>query len=305
MIDIVHLSKTYANGTHALRDITATLDVGVVGLIGPNGAGKTTLMRILATLLRPTQGTARVFGFSIDDNSDQQAIRATLGYLPQTPGVHIKLSVEQNLDYFAILKRISYPQARRHEIDRVIDQTGLLSCRRERAEVLSGGMKRRLGIAIALLNNPKLIIVDEPTAGLDPVERVRFRNILASLAGERLVILSTHIVEDLQQVGNTIVILHEGRILFQGSPRTLMAQARGHIWALERKDSALDRLDSNAMLSVSEQDGKLMQRMIADTPPSSLACSVEPSLEDAYLYIMHRKALMGEQTSSLPLAAYP
>lgn len=199
MIIVENVSKVYQNNKQALSNINIQIDNGMFGLIGPNGAGKTTLMRILATLLYPTTGRVQIFGHDISTPEGKKYIKSILGYLPQTTSVHLNLTIEQNLDYFAILKGIKDRTTRKVHVERVLEQTGLTQLRQDRANTLSGGMKRRLGIAITLLNNPRLIIVDEPTSGLDPAERVRFRNVLFDLAGERIVILSTHIIEDVQQ----------------------------------------------------------------------------------------------------------
>jgi ABC-2 type transport system ATP-binding protein len=287
MIEVVNLSKTYPNGNCALQDVTFSLSNGIVGLIGPNGAGKTTLMRILVTLLKPTNGKALIFGFDVEIEKDRQKIRNILAYLPQETGLHPKLTVEQNLDYFAILKRIDEHGARVHEIQRVLEQTGLIEVRRERAQNLSGGLRRRLGIAITLLNEPRVIIVDEPTAGLDPAERVRFRNVLAELAGERIVVLSSHIVQDIEQISSELIVLCSGQILFHGQLSDLIRHACGRIWLVEKGLVTRDFDEGSPLLGIQAENGRLMQRIISDNPPVPQAKSISPSLEDAYLYMMH------------------
>jgi ABC-2 type transport system ATP-binding protein len=221
MIQIESVTKVYPNGHRALNNLNLQISKGMFGLLGPNGAGKTTLMRILATLLRPTKGRIIVFGNNLAMSGGRDKTRDLLGYLPQDTGLHPELTVEQELDYIAILKRVADGNERARQIADTLEKVGLLQSRRELVRTLSGGMKRRLGIALALLGNPHLIIVDEPTAGLDPAERVRFRNLLYELAGDRVVILSTHIVEDVSQICSDLVVLYNQRRAF---PRSLLRE---------------------------------------------------------------------------------
>lgn len=214
MIQIRNLSKIYPKGIRALHNINFELSSGIVGLVGQNGAGKTTLMRILATLLIPTDGEVIIDGYRLQLPKDCASVRARMGYLPQANSFHPELTVEQNLDYFALLKRLDDDLFRQHRIDAVLQALHLDDVRHRPARTLSGGMKRRLGIAITLLNEPKLLILDEPTSGLDPEERQRFRQLLSELAQGRLILLSSHILEDIQQIAHELIVLHHGHLLF-------------------------------------------------------------------------------------------
>lgn len=214
MIQIRNLSKLYPKGIRALHNINLELSSGIVGLVGQNGAGKTTLMRILATLLTPTDGEVIIDGYRLQLPKDCVTVRARMGYLSQTNSFHPELTVEQNLDYFALLKKLDDDLFRQHCIDGVLQALHLDDVRHRPARTLSGGMKRRLGIAITLLNQPKILILDEPTSGLDPEERQRFRQLLSELAQGRLILLSSHILEDIQQIANELIVLHHGHLLF-------------------------------------------------------------------------------------------
>lgn len=282
MIQIKDLNKIYADGTHALVNINLALEQGIFGLIGPNGAGKTTLMRIIATLLRPSSGEITIWGHNPQTSNGGKAIRRLLGYLPQTTGFQPQLTVENNLDYFALLKGIRDKSQRRFEIDKMIDRTGLQEVRTRPAHTLSGGTRRRLGIAITLLNDPLLIIVDEPTAGLDPAERIHFRTVLHELAGDRLVILSSHIIEDIQQMSSTIAIIHHGQLRFCGSSAELIRRAEGYVWVVPDQSNVSDPIPMH--LLGTGMDHK--QRIIAPQSPTQDAYSVTPSLEDAYMFMM-------------------
>ena len=229
MIEIEHLTKIYPSGTKAIDDLNLAISNGMLGLVGPNGAGKTTLMRILATLLHPTFGQVRVFGYPLDQPAGQAAVRGMLGYLPQEAGYHEKLTVEQELDYMALLKGIAQTRERKQALEHALEQAGLRAVRRERVRALSGGMKRRLGIGIALLGEPRLIIVDEPTAGLDPAERAHFRQTLLELAGDRVVILSTHIIEDVSQACQDLAVLCSSKLVYRGAPSSLIQKAQANI----------------------------------------------------------------------------
>lgn len=243
-----------------------------------------TLLRILATMLQPTGGSAHVFGIDVTAPRQQQSIRDLLGYLPQETACHARLSVEQNLDYFALAKGLREKKARVHAIDSALDQTGLTANRRQRADTLSGGMRRRLGIAIMLLNSPRLIIVDEPTAGLDPAERVRFRNVLADLSGDRIVLLSTHIVQDIEAIAGEVILLSSGAITFHGQVGSLIEAARGKTWLVPYQGAASRPQDDALLLGLQMVDGCLMQRIAAENAPAQ-GKSTSPTLEDAYLYM--------------------
>ncbi|MCZ7666494.1 MAG: ATP-binding cassette domain-containing protein [Chloroflexi bacterium] len=264
MIIVENLSKVYQNNKQALSNINIQIDNGMFGLIGSNGAGKTTLMRILATLLYPTTGRVQIFGHDISTPEGKKYIKSILGYLPQTTSVHLNLTIEQNLDYFAILKGIKDRTTRKVHVERALEQTGLTQLRQDRANTLSGGMKRRLGIAITLLNNPRLIIVDEPTSGLDPAERVRFRNVLFDLAGERIVILSTHIIEDVQQVCSNLAVIKGGRLLFYGSSSELIDQYIGKVWAISANNFNHNDYE-HVVTSIITEQGK-EYRVVSDNP---------------------------------------
>lgn len=288
MIEVSKLSKIYPGDKCALYDVTFTLDTGMVGLVGMNGAGKTTLMRILATLLHPTGGSVNMFTYTLKTERHRRRIRDMLGYLPQETSLHPRLSVEQNLNYFATIKRMDDLPQRDREIDHILEQTGLTDARREQADMLSGGMKRRLGIAITLLNHPRLILVDEPTAGLDPVERVRFRKVLAGLAEGRIVILASQIIQDIESISSRLLILERGQLIFDGQSADLIEQARGRVWMVEPDSASRLPGDDRLLLATTTRHGKPMQRIIADAPPTPDALPDAPSLEDAYLYTLHR-----------------
>lgn len=282
MIEIESITKVYPNGHRALNNLNLQISKGMFGLLGPNGAGKTTLMRILATLLRPTKGRVVVFGNDLATSGGRDETRNLLGYLPQDTGLHPELTVEQELDYIAILKRVANGNERAKQITDSLEKVGLLQSRRESIRTLSGGMKRRLGIALALLGNPRLIIVDEPTAGLDPAERVRFRNLLYKLAGERVVILSTHIVEDVNQICSDLVVLYEGNLLFHGPPTELVGQVDGKVWVTPKF------MDSVSVISSKTTDGGIENRVFSNIPPDSSSRLVTPTLEDAYLWLVQQ-----------------
>ncbi|HSK80376.1 MAG TPA: ABC transporter ATP-binding protein, partial [Thermoanaerobaculia bacterium] len=227
-LDIRDISKTYPNGVQALQDVTLTIPVGLYGLLGPNGAGKSTLMRILATLQEPDRGSVRLGDVDVLNQKDE--VRNTLGYLPQEFGVYPKVSAESLLDHFAILKGLAGRRARREVVEALLRQTNLWDVRKQKLGGYSGGMKQRFGVAVALLGNPKLLIVDEPTAGLDPAERVRFLNLLSELGENSVVILSTHIVEDVSELCTRMAIIDRGEILLEAEPLCAVEDLEGRIW---------------------------------------------------------------------------
>jgi ABC-2 type transport system ATP-binding protein len=287
MISVTDLSKTYKGDVRALRSVTLEIDDGMFGLVGPNGAGKTTLMRILAGLLRPTEGRAHVLGHDVTDPRGKMAVKSVLGYLPQELGLYPDLTGREFLDYIAILKGVADKRTRRRQIEELLDVIGLADVADRRLKTYSGGMKRRVGVAQALLGNPQLLIVDEPTAGLDPEERVRLRNLLADMAGRRTVILSTHIVEDVSQTCTDLAVLHEGQILFRGTPRALIEQARGHVWSIsllpgERPDDGL------TVVSTLRLDDRVEYRVVGDEAHHPAAEPAAPNLEDGYLWLMRK-----------------
>lgn len=283
-IVIENLSKVYRGGTTALQNVSLEIGQGMFGLLGPNGAGKTTLMRILATLLRPTSGTARVGRYRVDDPGEKWAIKAMLGYLPQELALYGDLSAYEFLDFVAALKEIGRPQERRRQVLRVLDITGLTAVADQRLKTYSGGMKRRVGIAQALLGDPVFLIVDEPTAGLDPQERVRFRNLLVGLAQDRLVVLSTHIVEDVAQTCLQVAVLHRGELLFNGTVTNLIGCAQGKAWEVEVANYQ-PRAEAVVVASMRMAEG-LRYRVLADEQPHRTARPVAPTIEDGYLWLM-------------------
>jgi ABC-type multidrug transport system ATPase subunit len=286
-LSIDHLSKRYRGQVWALKDVTLTIRPGVLGLLGPNGAGKSTLMRILAAITRPTEGTARWDGAEISRNPE--AVREVLGYLPQDFGVYPHLTPQEFLEYLAALKGLDAAQAR-ERIGQLLELVNLTDVRRRPLGGFSGGMRQRVGIAQALLNDPKLLIVDEPTAGLDPEERVRFRNLLGELAGERIVILSTHIVSDVEAMATRIAILSRGRLLADESPEGLLASVQGRVWEWVAPSDELPAIKQRWLLSgtVRRSDG-VSVRVVADAAPAPAARAVTPTLEDAYLLAIARQ----------------
>src|SRR5262245_44194229 len=227
-LHIRNVSKTYPTGVQALKDATLTIPAGMFGLLGRNGAGKSTLMRILATLQEPDRGTIRLGDIDVVRQKDR--VRETLGYLPQSFGFHPRVSAERLLDHFAVLKGVVERGPRRDVVESLLRRTNLWEVRKHRVGTFSGGMRQRLGVAIALAGNPKLIVVDEPTAGLDPEERVRFLNLLSEIGEDSVVILSTHIVEDVEELCNRLAIIDRGEILFEAEPRRAIEELRGRIW---------------------------------------------------------------------------
>ena len=226
MLNVTNLTKTYPGGQQALRGITLNIErAGMFGLLGPNGAGKTTFMRILAGILTPTAGDIRIFGYNVTTQAGRRAAQALIGYLPQDLPLYPTFSAYEFLDYMAILKGVNNRAARRQQIDELLETVRLRDVAHRPLRTYSGGMKRRVGIAQAMLGDPRLIIVDEPTAGLDPEERVRFRQLLGQVATRCIVILSTHIIEDIGQSCDDLAIIKQGDVLFRGAPGTLITQA--------------------------------------------------------------------------------
>ena len=283
MIEIASLTKTFGR-VEALRRVDLSIGRGMFGLLGPNGAGKTTLMRILAGIVRPTAGTVRVGGSDHATDAGKRATKSILGYLPQELGMYPELTAEQLVDYMAILKGIDDGRLRRKRVEDVLEMVALSAVATRKIRTFSGGMKRRVGIAQALVNDPKLLIVDEPTAGLDPEERIRFRNLLVRLAGERTVLLSTHIVEDIGQTCRDLAVLGKGRILFRGSPADLAGVAEGHVWSLvtPRVEEPAEGTTIVSMLHLA--DG--VQLRVVGPRPGPQAAPAAPSLEDGYVRLM-------------------
>lgn len=284
---IERLSKTYENGTRALNDVSLNIPPGMFGLLGPNGAGKSTLMRILATLQEADSGSAHLG--EIDVLRDKESVRRTLGYLPQEFGLYPKVTAEDLLDHFAVLKGIVDATQRKQIVDALFEQTNLESARRNQLGAYSGGMRQRFGIAVALLGSPTLIIVDEPTAGLDPAERVRFLNLLAELGERAVVILSTHIVDDVSELCSRMAIIDRGEIRLEGEPSVAVAEVRGKIWLRTVDRSNLAEVQrEHAVISTKLAGGKTVVRVYSDALPSSEFEPANATLEDVYFAALRR-----------------
>jgi ABC-type multidrug transport system ATPase subunit len=280
MLEIANLSHTYANGTVALDDVSLSIPRGMYGLLGPNGAGKSTLMRTVATLQQPTAGTIR-FG-DIDVLADPERLRRTLGYLPQDFGVYPRVSAYAMLDQLAVLKGVTNAGDRRRVVETLLDQTNLWSVRNKSIAGFSGGMRQRFGIAQALIGNPELIIVDEPTAGLDPEERNRFLNLLAAIGDNVVVILSTHIVDDVADLCPRMAVLANGRVQLEGKPADLIAASRGRIWKKTIARNELEDYQSKyEVISTRLLAGNSVIHVLSDTRPDGFE-PVEGGLEDVY-----------------------
>jgi ABC-type multidrug transport system ATPase subunit len=288
-IHIDHLTKEYEGGILALQDVVLEMGPGVFGLLGPNGSGKTTLMSILATLLAPTRGTIRVDGWDI--RRDKAEIRRILGYLPQDVGLYPSMTVLEFLDYMALLYMINDPKRRRTAIDESMEHTNLVALRDRAVGTLSGGQQQRVGIAQAILNAPRLLIVDEPTTGLDPEERIRLRSLLAELGEDRVVLLSTHIAADIEAVADHLAILRRGRVRFSGTPEQLLEGIAGKTWSVETSRRGLAELRARYReTGVYRTAASIQVRIVADDVDLPGAHRVEPTLEDAYVCAMGQAA---------------
>jgi ABC-type multidrug transport system ATPase subunit len=286
-LHIQNLSKTYSNGVRALDDITLAIPRGMFGLLGPNGAGKSTLMRTIATLQEPDAGTIRLGDIDVVRQKDR--VRETLGYLPQEFGVYPNVSAERLLEHFAVLKGITGRRARRETVDALLQQTNLYDVRKKKLGGYSGGMKQRFGVAVALLGDPRLLIVDEPTAGLDPAERVRFLNLLSELGDNSVVILSTHIVEDVSELCTRMAIIDRGRILLEAEPLRAVAALQGRIWRKVIARDDLARVErEHAVISTRLLAGRTVVHVHADYSPGAGFQQVEADLEDVYFSTMAR-----------------
>ncbi len=281
MLSLQDVSHVYANGTRALDHVTLSIPRGMYGLLGPNGAGKSTLMRTIATLQAPTGGTIR-FG-DIDVIAEPERLRRTLGYLPQDFGVYPRISAEDMLDHMAVLKGIASKADRRSTVETLLHQTNLWSVRKKALAGFSGGMRQRFGIAQALIGNPGLIIVDEPTAGLDPEERNRFLNLLAEIGENVVVILSTHIVEDVSDLCTRMAVLAAGRVQLEGAPLELIRATRGKIWMKTIDRGALPQYrERYEILSTRLFAGRTILHVLSDRDPSDGFAQVDAGLEDVY-----------------------
>jgi ABC-2 type transport system ATP-binding protein len=276
------LSKTYRNGVQALKSVSLDVPAGLFGLLGPNGAGKSTLMRILATLQEPDAGSVHLDELDVLRQKDE--VRQVLGYLPQDFGLYPKVSAERLLDHFAVLKGVADKAQRRRLVDTLFEQTRLEEVRRTHLGEFSGGMRQRFGVAVALLGNPKLLIVDEPTAGLDPEERIRFLNILAGLGEDAIVLLSTHIVADVAAVCSQVAIINRGEIRLTADPQTVAGTLERRLWqkVIAKRDLAAYTA-AHRVISTRLHGGAFTIHVEGDAPPDGGFAPVTPDLEDVYL----------------------
>ena len=280
-LKINNLSKTYGNGIQALKNVTCTIPQGMFGLLGPNGAGKSTLMRTIATLQEADTGS--IFLDDLDVLKEKDEVRKILGYLPQEFGVYPKVSAEDMLDHFAVLKGITQGNERKDVVNALLQQTNLYEVRKKHLGSFSGGMKQRFGIAQALLGNPKLIIVDEPTAGLDPAERNRFHNLLSEIGENVIVILSTHIVEDVSDLCSNMAIISQGEVLLIADPLKSIEDLKNKIWKkVISKEELTDYQNNFKVISVRLIAGKPVIHVYSVTQPDSSFLALDPDLEDVY-----------------------
>lgn len=284
-LSIRNVSKTYANGVKALNNISLGIPPGMYGLLGPNGAGKSTLMRILATLQEPDEG--QIYLGKLDVIKQKGELRKTLGYLPQDFGLLRNLKAEVLLDHFAVLKGITHRASRKEVVEGLLKQTNLWDKRKQKVGGFSGGMRQRFGVAVALLGNPKLMIVDEPTAGLDPAERVRFLNLLSELGENSAVLLSTHIVEDVSELCTNMAIINKGQILLEDQPLKTVKDLEGKIWSRLIDKMNLPNLEREyQVISTKLLSGRTMIHIYSDQTPGNGFELVEPDLEDVYFSTM-------------------
>lgn len=284
-LHIRDVSKTYSNGVQALKNVTLTIPSGMYGLLGPNGAGKSTLMRTLATLQEPDEGSIRLGDTDLLNQKDE--IRQTLGYLPQEFGVYPKARAENLLDHFAILKGFTERRTRNETVEALLRKVNLWDVRRQKLGGYSGGMRQRFGVAVALLGDPKLMIVDEPTAGLDPAERVRFLNLLSELGEQSVVILSTHIVEDVSELCTRMAIINRGEILMEAEPLGAIKELKERIWRKVIEKSDLAEIERNhAVISTKLLAGRTVVRVYSKEIPGYGFEAAEAYLEDVYFSVM-------------------
>lgn len=288
-ISIKNLNKVYPNGNHALKDVNLEIPTGMFGLLGPNGAGKSTLMRILVALMEPTSGQVDICGYDL--LKQRKEIRGILGYLPQDFRFFAKYKTYEFLDYAARLSGIDNGKKRKQAVDAMLENVGLFDVRERYANKLSGGMKRRLGIAQALIHRPKVIIVDEPTTGLDPEERIRFRNLLSEVSeNDVTIILSTHIVGDISSTCNCMALLNKGEVSFLGSPQDMLKQAEGKVWRIKVNGDELHKIDKlYPVISTIPSGAGWEVQVVADEIKEYEAELYPPNLEHAYVYYMESK----------------
>ncbi|QSX77939.1 ABC transporter ATP-binding protein [Agrilutibacter solisilvae] len=306
MLTIRNLSKTYANGVHALNDVSLDIPRGMFGLLGPNGAGKSSLMRTLATLQEADSGSVTLQGAdggTIDVLRDKDAVRRQLGYLPQDFGVYPKVSAEDLLEHFAVLKGLTARKQRREVVDGLLQQVNLWDARKRKLGTFSGGMRQRFGIAQALLGNPRLVIVDEPTAGLDPEERNRFLNLLAEIGENVAVILSTHIVEDVTDLCPTMAIMNKGQVLLTGKPNDAIAALAGQVWRKQVGKAELAEYESrHQVLSTRLIGGHPVINVFSHEKPDAGFEQVAPGLEDVYFQRLRQQARRPAASQPTPAA---
>ncbi|WP_143960154.1 ABC transporter ATP-binding protein [Litoribacter populi] len=281
LLSIKNISKTYSNGVQALKNVSLDVPVGMYGLLGPNGAGKSTLMRILSTLQIPDEGS--IYLGKIDIVAQPNELRQTLGYLPQDFGLYPKSRAEDLLNHFAILKGITNRMARKEVVEKLLRKTNLYEVRKQKVGGFSGGMRQRFGVAISLIGNPKLLIVDEPTAGLDPGERVRFLNLLSELGEKSIIILSTHIVEDISELCTRMAIINKGSILLETKPLEAIEKLKGKIWRRIVEKKLLPQLEiEHKVISTKLFNGKTVVHIYSREHPGSGFEEINPDLEDVY-----------------------
>ena len=284
-INVKNLTKIYKKGVKALDEVNIEINEGMFGLLGPNGAGKTTLMKILATLLEASSGEVKIGEYDITDN--RKEIRKMLGYLPQEFGVYPKMKTWEFLDYIASLSGIVKKSERRKKVDEMLKVMGLEEVRDRKAKKLSGGMVRRLGIAQALVGDPKILIVDEPTTGLDPEERIKFRNLLTDISLNKIIILSTHIVGDISSTCEDMALLSSGEIVFKGNPSDFVKKAEGHVWKIIIDEKELDDIKKDYnIISMVPINGTIELKIVGSELKKYSGEKIEPTLEDAYVYFM-------------------
>ena len=288
MLRINNLSKTYKNGVKALDNLSLDIGVGMFGLLGPNGAGKSSLMRTIATLQEPDSGYVGYKGKEI--SKDKMAFRSVLGYLPQEFGVYAKDSAEQLLDYFAVLKGINSKKDRHLITEEVLHLTNLYDQRKKRVSTYSGGMRQRFGIAQLLLNNPEVIIVDEPTAGLDPAERARFLNVLRDIGNRNIVIFSTHLVDDVKELCTDMAIIDKGKVMNTTTPSAALSTIKGKVWSRVIEQGALDKYKQKFEVLSNQYDesGSLKIRVFSESKPAEDFTLSKPTLEDFYFLTLSK-----------------
>ncbi|MBN1184129.1 MAG: ABC transporter ATP-binding protein [Bacteroidales bacterium] len=284
-LEIKNLSKTYPNGVEALKDITLTIENGMFGLLGPNGAGKSTLMRTIATLQDADEGNAMLDGLNL--LVEKHETRKILGYLPQEFGLYPNVTAEKMLDHIAVLKGITLKKERNDIVESLLQQTSLFDDRKKKLGTFSGGMKQRFGIAQALLGNPKLIIVDEPTAGLDPAERKRFLNLLSEIGENKVIILSTHIVDDVKDLCSNMAIINKGQLLYEGKPIEAIKQIEGKIWEKTMTKEEMNALPTEIkLLSTRMNEGNVDVKIWSDNSFNGFT-KKKPELEDVYFSVIN------------------